>query len=343
MQKPNKHVSLILRLAVAVGALAWVLGKQEWGELAAAFGNLELGAFGTGLLVFALTQVVLPFRWWLLLRAQRVHLPLLVAVRLHFLGLFFNNLMPSSVGGDFLRAWYVTKHTEKRFEAALSVFVDRAVGLSGIILMALAAYFSLSRELSLYHIAQSSQDNGDGRGTGAQIVGYVCLTLLLLVTLVLLNGRSRGLLARQWAGKRDYLASLAVKARRVGVVYCQRPWTVFLTLCLTLFLQASTIVALWVLGRSIGIEAHLKYYFVIFPVMWVIAALPVSIAGIGILEGGIAVLFVSLAGATREEATCLALCQRLIWILTSLPGVAIHLYGGHLPKSFSFDPHPQAE
>ncbi len=77
--------------------------------------------------------------------------------------------------------------------------------------------------------------------------------------------------------------------------------------------------------------------------MWVVAALPVSIAGIGVLEGGITILFTSLAGATSEQAACLALCQRFIWILTSLPGVAIHLSGGHLPKAFSFDVHPTAE
>lgn len=343
MQKPKKHVSLILRLAVAVGALAWVLGKQDWAELGEAFGNLKLSAFGTGLLVFALAQVALALRWWLLLHAQRIHLPLWLAVRLHFLGLFFNNLMPSSVGGDFLRAWYVTKHTEKRFEAALSVFVDRAVGLSGILLMAITAYLFLMRESALDPIAYPPQLNETARGVGSQVLAYVCLFVLLLLALALLNRSSRGFLTRHWASKRAYVKSLLLKAKRVGVAYCGRPWLVLLTFCLTLFLQSSTIVSLWVMGRSIGMEAHLKYYFVIFPAMWVVAALPVSIAGIGVLEGGITVLFINLTGATSEQATCLALCQRFIWILTSLPGVAIHLYGGHLPKSFSFDVHPQAE
>ncbi|MCH8192684.1 MAG: flippase-like domain-containing protein, partial [Planctomycetes bacterium] len=293
-----------------------------------------------GLLVFALAQVVVALRWWLLLRAQRVPLPLWVAVRLHFLGLFFNNLMPSSVGGDFLRAWYVTKHTEKRFEAALSVFVDRAVGLSGILIMALVAYVSLMRGIDLDPIAYPLRENGTARGIGPQVVVYLCLSVLLVPALGLLNGSIRRFLAKHWAGKRDYLKSLVLKAKRVVLAYCRRPGVLLLALCLTLFLQSSTIVAFWVLGRSIGMEAHLQYYFVIFPAMWVVAALPVSIAGIGILEGGITVLFMSLAGATSEQATCLALCQRLIWILTSLPGAVIHLYGGHLPKSFSFDVHP---
>lgn len=70
--------------------------------------------------------------------------------------------------------------------------------------------------------------------------------------------------------------------------------------------------------------------------MWVVGVIPISVAGIGVLEGGITVLFVQLAHTTREQAACLALCQRFILILTFLPGALVQLLGGHLPKTFSF-------
>jgi hypothetical protein len=121
---------------------------------------------------------------------------------------------------------------------------------------------------------------------------------------------------------------------------CKSPLTVLGTLALTLLLQSVTIVSFWVLGRDLDMGAGLKYYFMIFPAMWVVGALPISIAGFGILEGGITVLFVRLAGTSPEQAACLALCQRFIWILCSLPGALIHLTGGHLPKTLSFDEKP---
>jgi uncharacterized protein (TIRG00374 family) len=338
----KKQLLLILRVSVAVGAFAWVLGMQDWARLTGAFRKLTLGAFGMALLVFVLAQIVVALRWWILMRAQHVQLPILTAVHLHFLGLFFNNLMPSSVGGDFLRAWYVTKHTEKRFEAALTVFVDRAVGLFGILVMALVSYVFLMRGLALDTIV--SQEGGTAGDGVARFVGYTCLAIVFLLVLVLLlSGRTRRFLANIWASKRGTLSSLLLKTKRVGGIYWSRPWPVILALSFTLVIQAATIITLWGLGRSIGMEAPAKYYFVIFPVMWVVAALPVSIAGIGVLEGGLSLLFVSWTGASSEQATCLALCQRFIWILASCPGVVIHLSGGHLPKPYSFDVEPKAE
>jgi uncharacterized membrane protein YbhN (UPF0104 family) len=97
------------------------------------------------------------------------------------------------------------------------------------------------------------------------------------------------------------------------------------------------ITSFWPLGRNLGIEVELKYYFVIFPIMWVVAAVPVSPAGLGIFEWGTKKGFVALTGADPASALAIALCQRLVWLLASLPGVLIHLLGAHLPREISVD------
>ena len=129
----SKYVFLFLRiLVVAVGvtwAIVWVSRGQRWSNLASIFVRMNLGVFAVTLCIFVISQVMVGFRWWLLLRTQSIFINLGAAVRLNFLGWFYNNFMAGSVGGDLLRAWYVSKHTDKRFEAALSVFVDRVIGL----------------------------------------------------------------------------------------------------------------------------------------------------------------------------------------------------------------------
>jgi len=66
--------------------------------------------------------------------------------------------------------------------------------------------------------------------------------------------------------------------------------------------------------------------------------LPISVAGAGVVEGWLVILFISnVAGVSREAATALALCQRAIWMLVSLPGLAIYLTGRHLPDEFFID------
>ena len=124
----SKYIFLSLRIAVVVCGIGWgiywVSRGQRWANLRQIFAQMNLWIFAGTLGIFILGQILIGLRWWLLLRTQSIHIGFWAAVRLHFLGLFYNNFMPSSVGGDLIRAWYVTRHTNKMFEAVLSVFVE---------------------------------------------------------------------------------------------------------------------------------------------------------------------------------------------------------------------------
>jgi uncharacterized membrane protein YbhN (UPF0104 family) len=111
---------------------------------------------------------------------------------------------------------------------------------------------------------------------------------------------------------------------------------------LTFVAQSIVIVAFWLLGRNLGIDAGPTHYFVIFPVMWVVGALPISVAGLGVLEAGTVGLFTRLTGTLAEKALALAFCQRFVWVLASLPGAAVHLLGAHLPKEICLDGEKRA-
>jgi uncharacterized membrane protein YbhN (UPF0104 family) len=102
-------------------------------------------------------------------------------------------------------------------------------------------------------------------------------------------------------------------------------------------MQIMTITGFWFLGLNLGIEADLKYYYVFFTLVWVLGAVPVSIGGAVVMEGSLAYLFVRFTGAEPEAALALALCQRIVWMITSLPGAVIHLIGAHLPKDLKSD------
>jgi len=140
----SKYVFLFLRiLVVVVGiiwAIVWVSRGQRWSNLTAIFARMNLAIFAAALAIFIIGQVMIGFRWLLLLRTQSIFINLFAVIRLIFLGLFYNNFMPGSVGGDLLRAWYVTKHTPKKFEAVLSVFVDRIIGLLSTLIIAVFFY-----------------------------------------------------------------------------------------------------------------------------------------------------------------------------------------------------------
>ncbi len=323
----KRHVSLIARIAVATLAILWVLWGQDWRTLAEVFRKLSPWYFGLSLIVFAAAQVIIAVRWWLLLRAQSIYIEVWAAVRLFYLGLFYNNVMPGAVGGDLLKAWYVTKHTDKRLAGALSVFVDRAVGLAGTLVIAIFTYLTFVRG----RIAIGGKGAGwfsQHGGTVLWIVGAVGAVFAALLIHPVARVRLSGIAAEV----RVKGVLLLRGFKDAVVVYCSRPWTLLLALTLTLIAQSAVIAAFWLLGRNLGVEAGLSDYFVVFPVMWVIGAIPISIAGLGVTEAGTVGLFVSLSGATPEKVLALAFCQRFVWVLASLPGGLVHLLGAHLPQ-----------
>ncbi|UCG56666.1 MAG: flippase-like domain-containing protein [Phycisphaerales bacterium] len=335
--KKAHRISLVARTVVAVIALLWVFRGQDWRQLGKILAELNVGYFALSLGVFAAGQVLIGLRWWLLLRAQSVVVSLGTVVRLHFLGLFYNNLMPSSIGGDLLRAWYVAKHTDKKLEAALSVVVDRVIGFLGMVLIALVCYWLFIRG---QHSVVSSSDEG---GLVASLGKYKWILFWLLMGLgaflcaLALHRSGRAILRKAWSYVCSHGKTVAARLKDAVVTYCRRPLTSLAALALTIFLQSMLIVTFWLLGRNLGIDAGAKYYFVFFPTTWVVGALPISIGGIGIHEGGIKLLFTRFTGAGVEEVVALALCQRFVWLLASLPGAVIHLVGAHLPKDFFID------
>ena len=322
-----------LRVFVATAAILWVFHGQDWGKLSAAFRDLNPWWFVLSLAVFTIAQLVISLRWWLLLRAQSIHIHILSAVRLFFLGLFYNNVMPGAVGGDLPKAWYVTKHTDRKVAGILSVFVDRVIGLIGLILMAVVTYaiFVHGRIVRGDSIEQTGSTRGLSQYSDGLLWG--CLAGLAVLAVLLIHPRSRGRLRR--IGGKIWGRSLAMfgEIKVAAAVYCSKPWTLLLALLLTFVSQTIVIVAFWLLGRNLGIVAGLKYYLVVFPVMWVVSAVPVSIAGLGVFEAGMVLMFVWLVGdSAKNPATALALCQRFVWVLASLPGGLIHLVGAHLPR-----------
>jgi len=129
----------------------------------------------------------------------------------------------------------------------------------------------------------------------------------------------------------------AEKFKKAIFLYCRKPLTLLTAFGLTVFLQIMTITGFWLVGRDIGITASIKYYYVFFTLTWVLGAVPISIGGAVVVEGMLMVLFINIAGVAKDSALALALSQRFVWILASLPGAAIHLLGAHLPKDFFID------
>jgi len=334
----TKYVWYVVRFCIAGGALYLALRGEDLKQVAEVLLGLNLWIFAGAIIIYIIGQLVFVARWCVLLKVQSITIGFLPAVKLHFLGLFYNNCLPGAIGGDLPRAWYVTKHTDKKLEAALSVFVDRAIGLTGMFIMAFGCYWFIPEQTRAEGF-DFSLKLGFLRGLIEHKWLFLCIGAALAAVIFIAASCSSGrvLSGRVLGGIRQRAASVRTKARQSIHIYCHKWPAIAFALLLTFCCQGLHVIAMWLVGREIGISAPAKYYFIFFPLSWLLGALPISVGGLGIMEGWLKVMFMQVGAISGKEALALALCQRLIMLLASLPGALIHLIGAHLPKDFFVD------
>jgi uncharacterized protein (TIRG00374 family) len=153
---------------------------------------------------------------------------------------------------------------------------------------------------------------------------------------MLITKQSRNILQRVISLVYSRICNAIGRVRKALMVYYNNKLALVFAMLLSFLCQGAFIVGLIFVGRGVGLETPAKYYFVFFPVAWIIGAIPVSVGGIGVWEGFIIAGFVAM-GDKQDSAAALALFHRALWLFGSLPGVVIHLCGAHLPKDFSVD------
>ena len=339
--KKTRHIFLFLRIAVVTALIIWAVSRigqeQRWASFVQYFHRMNLLLFVGILGVFTVSHIIIGLRWWLLLRTQSVFISFWAAVRLYFLGWFYNNFMPGSIGGDLVRAWYVTRHTDKRFEAALSVFVDRAIGLLSTLLIAAFFYFLFLRGEGTV-IASSDRGGFFKSIAGSRwLIPWVVAAVVAVFAGLSAHRRGRAILKKAWSFICLHTISMTAKLKNAAIVYCRNPLVILAVFGLTVFVQIMVITSFWFLGVNMGITAAIKYYYVFFTLTWVLGSIPVSIGGVVVIEGCLVLLFTQFAGIEESAAWAIALSQRAVWMLTSLPGAVIHLLGAHLPADSERD------
>jgi uncharacterized protein (TIRG00374 family) len=135
----TRRLSIIAaQAAVSAALLAWLVRGLDTHALGRLFVTLPPWFYLSSLAVVVGGQVLYAWRWWLLLSAANVDLSLVGAVRYYFIGVFANNFLPSTVGGDAAKVYYLGREHGYRTLVA-SVAVDRMLGLGCLAVFATAA------------------------------------------------------------------------------------------------------------------------------------------------------------------------------------------------------------
>ena len=297
--------NLILKLVVSGGLLAYLVVQSDLDTFAAAVHDADIRLFVLATGFFVLSNALGAGQWYLLLRAQDLAISMRQAIVFYWVGVFFNNVLLGNIGGDALRIYDIRRLTGNSTGGAAATVMDRFVGLFSTCLLALTAWALIAE---------------------VRVVGLITILgpVWLGLSVVLAAGLSRRLgsylqgLANRFLPQRG--AQIFAEVRQSVFVYRERKQLLLLAWVISLAVQFSRILVYWSAGLAVGLSMDTLPYFVGFqPLAAVIAALPISIGGLGVREGVLVELF-GRVGIIESQAFALSLLGYAAGIAASLLG-----------------------
>lgn len=307
-----KLFKMFAKIGVSL-ALIWVVLRAF--DVKGVFQHLLQVDAGTMVLVLICALGVVPLhtlRWMIAIEASRNRVSFKIALQIVLIGHFFNQTLPSSVGGDAVRVWCAYRAGLGAGDAARTVILDRAISLVGLLLLAGAG---------LPWLFGIVTDQAARLAITAVIAGGICGFLIFLALPELPPPLLRWRITHA-------LVKLAILGRRL--TFAPRYVMPILALAVVGFVIFVFIVY-W-LAAALHLGVRFTDCLLLVPPVLLISVIPVSIAGWGVREGAMVVAF-GFINVPPSAAFAISVLFGLTIAAASLPGAVLWLLGGYSAKS----------
>jgi uncharacterized protein (TIRG00374 family) len=320
----NRKIWLtLLRFVISFGLMGAILYYFR-GQLPTVFRYLKTTDplfFVLAVLVFFAGMLAVAYRLRFVIRVQGTELSVSAAYYVNLIALFFNNVLPSSVGGEMVKAYYLYKDSEGSVTVFSAVVVDRLFGLVTMMLISILSIFFLDISFGSH-----------------KIMGSIVLLAAATVTLSVLIFNKKIV---------DSLCQLHIpflpaifldKIREIyQSMYQYREHKHIIRNCiaLTVLGQISYIVANYLLAMSLSIDIPLSFFFFFVPILLIMGVAP-SVNGIGVREATF--LFYLTEFTTSEKALALSLLTTFFMVFVGIISGIIYAFKGGIGSGINRPP-----
>lgn len=295
-----------LKLVISLGLFLslFLFGKVDLSKAWHAALSAHKGYILAATVLFLLSPILNAYRWQILANAVGLFAPLSKITQYVYVGLFFNLFLPSTVGGDFSRSYYLSKGTGKHLHALTSVLVDRASGLAVLLLFATMGLMF-----------------GPG---GEQLPMALKLPIFLATFGIYFVVPFVPQLSLKFLGPQNWLSKKLNEG--TAKVFWQDSGLIFTTILQSVIIQVIIVLCHLAVGLALGIKIPLWYYFVFYPSVAVLGFVTPSINGIGVREWAYT-YFLTLMAVDKDTALTFALIWLGLTTLSSLVGGMVYVAG----------------
>jgi uncharacterized membrane protein YbhN (UPF0104 family) len=245
----RKWLSLVFRLACTVGLFAFLLKSVSWSSILQHIRDLDDGVLLVAVMVGILGIVISSYQWQVLLDGEHIHIDLRRLVNLYLVGIAFNHFLPTGMGGDVVKIYYVGREGKNIAGSTSAAMMSRITGFVGMLAISIPALFiwheNFTHSLTVMYLLSSLA---------------MCTALVVAVALVVLLPR---ILKGKWA-----TWSIFASIRKVGntvLVTIRRPRSMAGSILFGVLFHLSAALNYYAFSLTLHMQVPVTFFLVAIP------------------------------------------------------------------------------
>lgn len=297
----RKALALAGRVSISAVIVFHLLRSADIQETVQSVLGSDHRVWIAALSLYLLGQVVCSYKWGVIAAAAGFRNSLAGYLSYYFIGMFFNLFLPTTVGGDIVKCYYLA-NDDPRGRAAPAVYtviLERFTGLAVLVwMMAVAVLMP------------------DGKNVPYAVKAPLFAASALLMILTPLLPALGAIASRRFLWLRVVIRDIEVYWRSPRIITAALLWSLVFHL---LFISVHILI-----GKAVGIVAPVSVYFIVYPAATLAGFVPISLNGIGPREAAYVALF-QLAGVKQSDALAFGLMWLGVMICGNLTGALFYI------------------
>jgi len=303
-----------IRIIISVAIILYMLSKISFSEIWCILQNSRLDYLILAFSFIIMGVFISSLKWKLLLSTKSIKARYIELVRFYFIGMFFNSVMPSTIGGDMIRGYESSKEYGNKSKVFSSIFMERFTGLIALISFAIVGLFL---EISKFC------------RTGVILILFILIGATIGIAILIYDKKNIKFFKCLYLPILNLFERFDLKDKSEEFYdavndYKNHRSVISTSLLLSFIFQFISISYTYIMALSLNININFTYFFIFVPIITCITMIPVSIGGLGIREVSYVYLFTKV-GMTISEAFTISIMRFFLALVVSLIGGLIYL------------------
>lgn len=326
-KKRIKKRNLAIRIIVSIGLLIFFLSNVDLSETVNIIANTNYLLLLACVILYLIGQSISAYKWTIISRAIGfINTKFSKLIQYYYVGMFFNLFLPSTVGGDAVKAYYLSKNDTdgRKAPAIYTVLAERFSGLTVLVILGTTALMTPYAEAVPISVK------------------YVAVGLLLWIAI---GAPTFPFIIRKFFSEKHWLNRSLLKDVMVFWNYK----LVLVTLWWSLVFHTIIILIHILISTAMNLDVNPFYYAAMYPIIAIIGFVPIAFNGIGVREGAY-IYFLSIVGVSQSAGLAFGLIWFAIVVINSLFGGIVYIKGGltpppedYEPEKIGYDPEEEAD